>query len=72
MDARFQPLFMIGAPLLSIVFGYMMCKVSRKKETEEVIEELLRLREYNHDLLRKLNKEKEVTLGIRNFLQENE
>ena len=72
MDARFQPFFMLGGPILSLVAGYIICKMSRKKEDEEVIEELLRLRDYNQQLLKNLNKEKEITLGIRNFLQENE
>ena len=70
MDARFQPFFMLGGPILALVAGYILCKVSRKKENEEVIEELLRLREYNQQLIKKLEKEKKVIKGVRDFLQE--
>lgn len=67
---QFNAFFFIGGPLLALVAGYWIATLLRKKEDEEVIEELLRLREYNLELSRKLNKEKEIILGIKNFLQD--
>lgn len=70
MDARFQPFLMLGAPLLAMAVGFWLSRIVKKNENKEVIEELLRLREYNQQLLKSLSKEKEVMKGIRGFLNE--
>lgn len=67
-----QALLIFFGPILSMCFGFFMCKVSQKKHKEEVIDELLRLRAYNEELLKKLSKEKQILKGVRDFLQEGE
>ena len=70
MNYTAQALFILFGPILSMAFGFWMCKLFQKKHKEEVIDELLRLRAYNEELLKKLSKEKQVLKGVRDFLQE--